>query len=105
MIEDYYVDLTLRTFTITQNEMKDPIRTPSDSTFKGVITQASSKETLMFSQYPADSLYRLYCSVDVPITNKSQVVLGLIVYDVVSEPKDTVGRGHHYVTMLHRICM
>ena len=103
MITDYYADLILKTLTVTTNEYGDIEKTYTESTFKGLINQATSTEKALFNQYPADTIYKLFCDTSTLITRTSIVSDGTNDYIVISVPKDTIGRGHHYKVMLQKI--
>lgn len=102
MITDFYSTLVLKTPAVVKNSYGDPVANYVESNFEGMINQANSQEKSLYQQYPADSIYKLFCGADVPIAANCKVYDGQE-YLVISEPKNTVGRNHHYKVMMQKI--
>ncbi len=73
--------------------------------FQGLINQSSSKEIEMANKLGIDADYKLYCSVDVSISIADILKQGDEYYRVVSKPKNTVNRNHHYKVFLKNISL
>lgn len=102
-IDNFYVDLVLRKKTATSDDRGGSILTNADTAFKGVITLSGSRELEIAKKMAISSTHTLYCPVTVDIEKQDIIVWGTKHYKVVSEPQNTVGRNHHYKTMLELI--
>ncbi len=103
-IESYYTTLYLINYTESVNDQGRAIKTASaEVSFNGLINQASSTEVLTNKKLDIDADYKLFCDVSVNINRSSRVRQGTQYFDVVSEPKNTVNRDHHYKIFLKSI--
>lgn len=102
-IENYYSDLTLRKITETADARGGAVLSDTDTTFQGLVTQASTKEIEAARRLEIQCDHNLYCAVTVDIAVKDKVVDGTKIYQVVGEPLNTVKRNHHYKVMLKRM--
>jgi SPP1 family predicted phage head-tail adaptor len=71
-----------------------------DFTFQGLINQAGSSEIELANKLGISADHKLFCSVDTVIDHNDLVKKNGKYYRIVSEPKDTVERGHHYKILL-----
>ena len=102
-IQDFYFDVTLRKITETPDSRGGVVLSNTDSTFKGLVTQASSTELEIANKSQIEATHTLYCDVDVDIDVKDKIVDDGKIYQVVSEPLNTVKRNHHYKVLLKRV--
>ena len=104
MLNDYYYILTLQKKAQTINDFGGTVETWSDdSTFQGLINQATSKDLRLADQWQIKATHKLYCDISVNINSGDRVKRGTVIYRVSSEPKNTVDRDHHYKIFLERI--
>lgn len=107
MINDYYRTLTVQRKTSTPNGFGGQSETWSNHlTIQGLINQASSQEILAAAQHQNQIDSKLYTDVDQDIKVDDRIVDsidGNKTYRIVSVPKDTVNRGHHWKIMLKRV--
>jgi head-tail adaptor len=101
-INDHYKTLTLMTPSENKNNRGGAVTTWAETSFQGLINQLKSEDIEINSKMGVDADYKLFCPVNVAITRACRVKDGSRTYRVASEPKDTVGRGHHYKVMLKR---
>ena len=103
-IEDYYTTLTRLEMTETDNGRGGKLQAwASAGTFQGLINQLSSGEIDANMKIDIEADHKLYCSTNEAITSASRVQDGAKRYRVVSEPKNTVRRDHHYKILLKRV--
>ena len=70
-------------------------------TISCLINQATSREILQAQQINEEVSHKLFCDVSTDITNKDRISFNSEIYRVVSVPKNTVNRNHHYKIMLY----
>lgn len=102
-IEDYYSEVTLRKITETTDARGGAIQADADTTFQGLVTQSSSRDLEIANKMQIETTHTLYCAVSVDIDVEDKIVDGSKIYQVVSEPLDTVKRGHHFRVLLRRL--
>lgn len=106
-IEDYYRPLTVERSTLTPNGFGGFTDVWAvNGTIQGLINQASSQEILAAAQHQNVIDSKLFCDVGLDIKVDDRVrdsIEGQEVYRIVSVPKDTVNRGHHWKIMLQRV--
>lgn len=107
MIQDYYRSLTVQRKTVTPNGFGGQSETWSNHlTIQGLINQASSAEILAAAQHQNVIDSKMYTDVGQDIKVDDRIIDSVesnLVYRIVSVPKDTVNRGHHWKTMLKRV--
>ena len=98
-IENFYTDLTLTTNAITVNEYGVEVATPTNTTIKGLINQAGSREIEYAKARNLDVDYKAYVEVTSTTLaiDKNDLING---YRVASNPKNTIGRDHHLKILL-----
>lgn len=102
-ITDYYTQIDLYTKTSVADGRGGYVDSWAKSTsFQGLINQASSREVEAAAKLGIEADYKLYCPVSVSLSNANLLYYGSSYYRVVSEPKDTVHRGHHYKVYLKK---
>jgi SPP1 family predicted phage head-tail adaptor len=100
-ITDYYSTITVLSKTTTaDNRGGKTYVWASSGTFSGLINQADSKEIEAAAKLGIEASHKLYCPVSVSISNKNLLKVGTRYYRIVSDPKNTVGRSHHYKIFL-----
>lgn len=103
MITDYYHTIDLYTKASTPNGRGGFTYAWSKSSdFQGLINQASSREIEAAAKLDIEADYKLYCGVGVSLDNEKLLKYNNNFYRIVSEPKNTVERDHHYKTLLKR---
>ena len=102
-IEDYYSELTLRKITETTDARGGAIQADTDTTFQGLVTQSSSTDLELANKMQVETTHTLYCDVAVDIDVEDKIVDGTKIYQVVTEPLNTVKRNHHYRVLLKRM--
>lgn len=102
-IADYYYTIQIHTGTRTANG-RGGFSTvwAMSSEFEGVINQASSREVEAAAKLDIKADYKLFCPVGTVLSNKKLLYYDGNYYRIVSEPKNTVGRDHHYKIFLKR---
>ncbi len=104
MINRYYSVLNYYAPTESTNERGNDVKSRlTPVVFDGVINQASSKERSMAGQTGLQIDAKLYYPTSVNIPAGSIVYDGTNRYRIVSEPKNTMNRDHHYMVYLQRI--
>lgn len=107
MIEDYYRTLIVQRKTTVSNGFGGQAETWADYIeIQGLINQASSDEILAAAQHQNQIDSKLYTAVGQDIKVDDRIVdsiEGNLVYRIVSVPKDTVNRKHHWKIMLKRV--
>ena len=102
MLKDYYSDLTLTKVTNTTNDYGIEVAAETNTTIKGLINKASSKEIEIAMARNIDVDYKAY--VEVTTTTQSITKNDLINgYRVVSDPKNTIGRNLHFKISLKEV--
>lgn len=76
-----------------------------DFDFQGLINQATSREIEMANKSGIEADYKLYCSVDTDIDNNDLLKKNDEYYRIVSKPKNTVNRNHHFKILLKNISL
>ena len=102
-IENYYTNTakiqrkteTLNAFGVVSEAWADV------ETISCLINQATSNEILQAQQVNEEVSHKLFCDVSTDITNKDRIIFNTKIYRVVSVPKNTVNRNHHYKIMLY----
>lgn len=103
-IQDYYTAIDIYSKTKTPNGRGgNTYAWAKSSGFPGLINQASSKEVESAAKLGIEADHKLYCDPDTPLDNKDLLYQSGTYYRVVSKPKDTVGRGHHYKVLLKEV--
>lgn len=114
-IQDYYRELTFQRNDYTGNGTGGQIDNWVDVTgdFEGLINQASSKEILAAQQRQEEIDSKLFTDIDIlPVYNVDgeRIPYRVIdsiednkVYRIVSAPKNTVDRQHHWKWLLRRV--
>lgn len=106
-IEDYYRTLTVQRKSTSSNGFGGPAQTYADAgTIEGLINQASSQEILAAAKLQNVVDSKLFTAVGVDIKVNDRIVdsiEGNPTYRIVSVPKNTVKRDHHWKTMLQRV--
>ena len=106
-IQDYYRTLTTQRKTLVNNGFGGQEETWADNiTIQGLINQASSNEILAAAQHQNIIDSKLFTDVDQDIKVDDRVrdsIDGNKIYRIVSVPKDTVNRGHHWKILLRRV--
>ncbi len=75
------------------------------SVFQGLINQASSKEQEQANKLGVIADYKLYCPVDVMLNIDDIIGFNNEYYRVVSKPKNTIQRNHHFKILLKNISL
>lgn len=102
-IQDYYVTLEKYSKTSVSNGRGGFVDTwVKASEFEGLINQTSSREIEAAMKIDIDTDSKLYCPTSVILTNDNRIKWGTQYYRVVSEPKNTVNRGHHLKIFLKK---
>ena len=100
-ISDYYRSLDRYEATRTANGRGGAtLGWVKAETFQGLINQASSQEVLAAGQLGIVADHKLFCGVAETIERDMLIGEGDRVFRVVSQPKNTVNRGHHLRVML-----
>lgn len=100
-IEDYYVTITKISKTKTQSALGGKTEAQAAAgTFKGAINQASSREAESAAKLGITADYKLYCPVTTVIDNDDLIQYAGEKFRVVSKPKNTMLRNHHYKILL-----
>ncbi len=102
-IESYYTTLTLLTKSQTTNAKGAAVDAWAESSFQGAINQLNSYEIELSGRLGIEADYKLYCPTSVSITGAHRIKYGGKTYRMVSEPKNTMRRGHHYKILLKRV--
>ena len=102
-IERFYKDVILRNVTETIDNIGGAVNTYTDTTIKALITQASSTEIDYANKLQIEATHNMYCDVAIDCDYIDKVVDGSKIYQVVSEPLNTVERNHHYKILLKRL--
>lgn len=106
-IQDYYRTLTVQRKTTLPNGIGGQIETWDDHiTIQGLINQASSSEILAAAQNQNIIDSKLFTDVGQDIKVDDRIIdsiEGNLVYRIVSVPKDTVNRKHHWKILLKRL--
>jgi len=102
-IENYYTNSAkIQRKAETLNAFGAVTESWSDvETIDCLINQATSSEILQAQQVNEEVSHKLFCDVSTDITNKDRIIFNDEVYRVVSVPKNTVNRNHHYKIMLY----
>lgn len=105
-ITDYYTDIEIHGKHKTPNGRGGySYNWSKESDFPGLINQASSREIEAAAKMDIQADYKLYCPVTVNLSKEKLLLWNNEYYRVVSEPKDTVNRGHHYKVLLKKISL
>jgi SPP1 family predicted phage head-tail adaptor len=103
-ITHYYTTIDLHTKTSVADGRGGSVDTwAKDSDFQGCINQASSKEIEAAAKLGIEADYKLYCPVDTDIDHTKLLYYKSSYYRIISEPKDTVERGHHLKVLLKKM--
>lgn len=100
-IENYYVTITKVVKTKTTSPLGGKTEAQAASgTFRGVINQASSREADSAAKLGIIADYKLYCPVNTVLDNDDLIQYNGEKFRIVSKPKNTLGRDHHYKVLL-----
>lgn len=102
-LKNYYDTLYKLDTTEVQDETGGVILSYIETEFKGLINQANSSEIELGNKLNISVSHKLYCGTSVSLSYDDMVKKDSRTYRVVSEPKDTIGRGHHYKILLQRL--
>lgn len=102
-IEDYYKPIERLENTKTDNGRGGKTYAwVVKNTFQGLINQATSKEIEAANKLGIDGDHKLYCPVDTVLDYDDLIRRNGVYYRVVSDPKNTVERNHHFKIFLKK---
>lgn len=102
-ITDYYRDLKHIKTTETPDDRGGTIITDTEVDIRGCINQASSQQVDYALKLSIEATHKLYYPISVELDINDRVKDGNKVYEVVSEPLNTINRNHHYMVLLKRL--
>lgn len=93
-IENFYVELTRLVPAQSLNNKKESVRTYTDSTINGFIGSASDFEIRSHGKVTTKTQYKFFS--DTKCGKRDIIKYDSNNYRVISDMKDSAGKGHHY---------
>lgn len=93
-IENYYIEMTRLIPTQSLNNKNEPVRSYTDSTIQAFIGSATDFEIPSHGKITVKTQYRFYSSTK--CGKRDIIKYDSNNYRVISDMKDSGGKGHHY---------
>ena len=105
-IEDYYGPLTTQRAVKSKNVISGTNKVWSNNlvNIQGLINISSSNLIFIIGQHQVQSTHKLFTAIGQDIKTDDRIIdANDNIYRIVSDPQDTVQRGHHWLIYLQRI--
>lgn len=105
MITDYYYTVVIQRRTPTTNSFGDTTYSwATHLTTTGLISDNSpQEEQILQNQYQIRNAYNFYTDTGQDITQNDRVLYDSKAYRIVTAPKNTVSRNHHFKFILEKL--
>lgn len=103
-LEDYFEDLDLQRKSSVDNGIGGEIETwATIGTIRGCINASGSSEIRLAGMLQVTTTHKLLCEPAADIQSSDRIHKNGLYYRVVSDPKNTLNRGHHLKVLLQEV--
>lgn len=100
-IQDFYVPITLKSYTESVNNKSEVVKSYTNSTINGYVGSRTDLEQITNGKWTVKTQYR--CYTDTNIRYGDLIVYNNETYRVVSDAQNTVNLTHHFKSMVEKI--